>query len=143
MAANLRYLLFGEGNVPWLVRELVRWAEPDPERRLRVVIGSRRGSAGRILQGRTESAGPALAGTLTIPRPPAGHLPARISPPSFLAKVPPVEYPERTQFNRAEVRWWCRCWAAHHSGPFWRAVQPRQPSANWNARLVLYERWEK
>jgi hypothetical protein len=39
MAANLGFLLFGEGNVPWLVRELIRRAEPDPERQPRVVIG--------------------------------------------------------------------------------------------------------
>jgi hypothetical protein len=39
MAANLSFLLFGEGNVPWMVRELVLDAEPDPERQPRVVIG--------------------------------------------------------------------------------------------------------
>jgi hypothetical protein len=37
--ANLRFLLFGEGNVPWLVHELIRKAEPDPERQPRVIIG--------------------------------------------------------------------------------------------------------
>ena len=39
MAANLGFLLFGEGNVPWLVRELIAKAEPDPDKRPRVVIG--------------------------------------------------------------------------------------------------------
>jgi hypothetical protein len=39
LAANLRFVLFGEGNVPWLVRELIRRAEPDPERQPHVVIG--------------------------------------------------------------------------------------------------------
>jgi hypothetical protein len=39
LAANVRFVLFGEGNVPWLVRELIRRAEPDPDRRPRVVIG--------------------------------------------------------------------------------------------------------
>jgi hypothetical protein len=39
MAANLGFLLFGEGNVPWMVRELIIDAEPRPERQPRVVIG--------------------------------------------------------------------------------------------------------
>lgn len=39
MAANLGFLLFGEGNVPWMVRELIQHAEPKPERQPRVVIG--------------------------------------------------------------------------------------------------------
>jgi hypothetical protein len=39
MAANLNFLLFGEGNVPWMVRELILEAEPDPERQPRVIIG--------------------------------------------------------------------------------------------------------
>ncbi len=39
VAANLGFLLFGEGNVPWLVRELVRKAEPKAERQPRIVIG--------------------------------------------------------------------------------------------------------
>ena len=39
LAANLDFVLFGEGNVPWLVRELVRKAEPNPERQPRVIIG--------------------------------------------------------------------------------------------------------
>src|SRR5262245_59262920 len=39
VAANLGFLLFGEGNVPWMVRELIRRAEPNPERQPRIVIG--------------------------------------------------------------------------------------------------------
>ncbi len=39
MAANLGFLFFGEGNVPWIVRELILQAEPDPERQPRVIIG--------------------------------------------------------------------------------------------------------
>jgi hypothetical protein len=39
IAANLGFLLFGEGNIPLMVHSLIRKAEPDPERRPRVVIG--------------------------------------------------------------------------------------------------------
>ncbi|MCL6504154.1 MAG: hypothetical protein K6T86_15840 [Pirellulales bacterium] len=39
LVANLNFLLFGQGNVPWLVRELIIKAEPDPERQPKVVIG--------------------------------------------------------------------------------------------------------
>lgn len=39
MAANIGFLLFGEGNVPWMVRELILQAEPNPDRQPRVVIG--------------------------------------------------------------------------------------------------------
>lgn len=39
LAANLSFLLFGEGNVPWLVRELILKAEPDPAKQPRVFIG--------------------------------------------------------------------------------------------------------
>lgn len=39
LAANLGFLLFGEGNVPWLVRELIQRAEPDPKKQPRVIIG--------------------------------------------------------------------------------------------------------
>lgn len=39
ITANINFLVFGEGNIPWLVRELIRRAEPDPERRPRVIIG--------------------------------------------------------------------------------------------------------
>jgi hypothetical protein len=39
MSANLGFLLFGEGNVPWMVRELILSAEQNPERQPRVIIG--------------------------------------------------------------------------------------------------------
>jgi hypothetical protein len=39
LAANLRFVLFGEGNVPWMVRELTCKAQPDSARRPRIVIG--------------------------------------------------------------------------------------------------------
>jgi hypothetical protein len=39
MTANIGFLLFGEGNVPWMVRELILDAEPSPERQPRVIIG--------------------------------------------------------------------------------------------------------
>jgi hypothetical protein len=39
VAANLNFLLFGEGNVPWMVREIIRRSEPNPERRPQVVVG--------------------------------------------------------------------------------------------------------
>lgn len=39
LAANLNFLLFGEGNVPWLVRELIIKAEPEPAKQPRVFIG--------------------------------------------------------------------------------------------------------
>ncbi len=39
MAANFRFLFLGEGNVPWLVHDLIRHAEPNPDRQPRVVIG--------------------------------------------------------------------------------------------------------
>jgi hypothetical protein len=39
LTASLDFVLFGEGNVPWMVRELIRRAEPDPKRRPRIVIG--------------------------------------------------------------------------------------------------------
>jgi hypothetical protein len=39
LVANLNFLLFGEGNVPWMVRELILKAEPNPERQPRIVIG--------------------------------------------------------------------------------------------------------
>jgi hypothetical protein len=37
--ANLNFVLFGQGNIPWMVRELIRRAEPRPERQPRVIIG--------------------------------------------------------------------------------------------------------
>ncbi len=39
VANSIGFLLFGEGNVPWMVRELIRREETDPERQPRVVIG--------------------------------------------------------------------------------------------------------
>jgi hypothetical protein len=39
MAANLNFLLFGEGNVPWMVRELIKQAEPNPDKQPRVIVG--------------------------------------------------------------------------------------------------------
>ncbi len=37
-SGTLGFLLFGEGNVPWMVRELIRKAEPDPAKRARIII---------------------------------------------------------------------------------------------------------
>jgi hypothetical protein len=37
--ANLNFVLFGQGNIPWMVRELIRVAEPQPEKQPRVFIG--------------------------------------------------------------------------------------------------------
>ncbi len=39
LTANLKFVFFGEGNVPWLVRELIRRNESDETRQPRVVIG--------------------------------------------------------------------------------------------------------
>ncbi|MFO0984323.1 MAG: amino acid transporter [Planctomycetota bacterium] len=39
LAANLRFVLFGEGNIPWMVRELIRRAEPDARRQPRIIMG--------------------------------------------------------------------------------------------------------
>jgi hypothetical protein len=39
LAASVGFLLFGEGNVPQKVRELLMKAEPNPERRPRVIVG--------------------------------------------------------------------------------------------------------
>lgn len=39
LRANVGFLLFGEGNVPWMVRELIQEHEPDPARRPRVIVG--------------------------------------------------------------------------------------------------------
>jgi hypothetical protein len=39
IAANLNFLLLGEGNVPWMVKELVRKAIPDPAKQPRIRIG--------------------------------------------------------------------------------------------------------
>jgi hypothetical protein len=39
VTANLHFLLWGEGNIPWMVNSLLRHFEPDATRRPRVVIG--------------------------------------------------------------------------------------------------------
>ncbi len=39
IAANISFLLFGEGNVPWIVRDLIRDAQPDPAKQPRVIVG--------------------------------------------------------------------------------------------------------
>jgi hypothetical protein len=39
LAATLRFLIFGEGNVPFLVHDLLRRHEPDHNKRPRVIIG--------------------------------------------------------------------------------------------------------
>jgi hypothetical protein len=39
LAANVSFLLLGEGNIPWMVRELVRKALADPTRLPRIRIG--------------------------------------------------------------------------------------------------------
>jgi hypothetical protein len=39
LAASASFFLFGEGNVPWMVRELIRKHEPIRDRRPRVVVG--------------------------------------------------------------------------------------------------------
>ena len=39
LSMSLGFVLFGEGNVPWMVRGLVRKAEPDPAKQPRVIIG--------------------------------------------------------------------------------------------------------
>ncbi len=39
MRTNLGFLLFGEGNIPWLVRDLIRKAQPDLSKQPRIIIG--------------------------------------------------------------------------------------------------------
>ena len=39
LSANLSFLLFGEGNVPWMVKELVSKAQPIAEKQPRIIIG--------------------------------------------------------------------------------------------------------
>jgi hypothetical protein len=39
LAANLNFLLLGEGNIPWMVKELVRKAMPETARLPRIVVG--------------------------------------------------------------------------------------------------------
>jgi hypothetical protein len=36
--ASIDFILFGQGNVPWLVRELCRKAEPNPRRQPRIIV---------------------------------------------------------------------------------------------------------
>ncbi|QEL20350.1 amino acid transporter [Limnoglobus roseus] len=38
VSGTLGFLLFGEGNVPWMVRDLIKRAEPDPTKRPRIII---------------------------------------------------------------------------------------------------------
>ena len=38
VSGTLGFLLFGEGNVPWIVRDLIRRAEPDEARRPLIII---------------------------------------------------------------------------------------------------------
>jgi hypothetical protein len=38
-AANVNFLFFGQGNVPWMVRELIHRAEPNPGQRPDIIIG--------------------------------------------------------------------------------------------------------
>lgn len=39
LAVNLNFILFGEGNVPWLARDLINRADLPPDQRPHVVIG--------------------------------------------------------------------------------------------------------
>ncbi|MGL4514946.1 MAG: hypothetical protein ACRCT8_17815 [Lacipirellulaceae bacterium] len=39
LSASLDFVLFGEGNAPWMVQELIRRAEPDRSKRPRVIVG--------------------------------------------------------------------------------------------------------
>ena len=39
LSAAVGFFLFGEGNVPWRVRDLIRKAEPDVERQPKVILG--------------------------------------------------------------------------------------------------------
>jgi hypothetical protein len=39
LSASWSYLAFGEGNIPWKVRELIHRAEPDATKRPRVIVG--------------------------------------------------------------------------------------------------------
>jgi len=38
VSGTIGFLLFGEGNVPWMVRDLIRRAEPDPNKRALIII---------------------------------------------------------------------------------------------------------
>jgi hypothetical protein len=39
LTASWNYFAFGEGNIPWKVRELIKLAEDDPAKRPRVIVG--------------------------------------------------------------------------------------------------------
>jgi hypothetical protein len=39
LTANLHFVLFGHGNVPWMVHELIQLAEPDPKKQPLVLVG--------------------------------------------------------------------------------------------------------
>jgi hypothetical protein len=39
LTANLHFVLFGHGNVPWMVQYLINRAEPDSNKRPRVIVG--------------------------------------------------------------------------------------------------------
>jgi hypothetical protein len=39
LAANINFVLFGEGNIPWMVHEIIRRAESRRERRPRTIVG--------------------------------------------------------------------------------------------------------
>jgi hypothetical protein len=39
LAASASFVLFGQGNIPWMVRELILKNEPDPEKQPRVIVG--------------------------------------------------------------------------------------------------------
>ena len=41
VSGTLGFLLFGEGNVPWMVRELIHRAEPDEEKRPLIIIAGK------------------------------------------------------------------------------------------------------
>lgn len=38
VSGTIGFLLFGEGNVPWMVRDLIQRAEPDPNKRALIII---------------------------------------------------------------------------------------------------------
>ena len=39
LSASFSFVLFGQGNVPWMVRELIRKMQPDSSRQPRVIVG--------------------------------------------------------------------------------------------------------
>jgi hypothetical protein len=41
VSGTLGFLLFGEGNVPWMVRDLIRRAEPDEMRRPVIIVAGK------------------------------------------------------------------------------------------------------